>query len=102
MPMSGQWILRDGKPVPATDLMEWAKWYETANQERRVAETLIGDMRVSTVFLALDHSFGEGAPILWETLVFGGPLDGEMERYAFREDAEAGHAAMVERVKEAE
>ena len=96
---SGQWMLRNGQPVPATDLIEWATWYETSGDERRVADTTVGDARVSTVFLALDHSFGGPVPVLWETFVFGGALDGEMDRYSFREDAEVGHTAMVERVK---
>ena len=100
--MSGQWMLIDGKAVPATDLIEWARWIETGHKERVVAKTQVGDGEVSTVFLGLDHNFGEGPPVLWETMVFGGPLDEETERYTSREDAKAGHAAMVKRVEEAE
>jgi len=52
------------------------------------------------VFLTVDHRFGgDGPPILWETLVFGGPLDGEMDRYSSYDDAVRGHAAMLARVK---
>ena len=40
-----------------------------------------------------------GPPELWETLVFGGPLNLEMERYATREEALAGHERMVGRVR---
>lgn len=37
--------------------------------------------RVSTVFLGLDHRFGgEGPPILFETMIFGGKLDQYQER----------------------
>lgn len=32
-----------------------------------------------------------------ETMVFGGPLDAEMERYSTWDEAVAGHAAMVAR-----
>ena len=94
--MKHMWILRDGVAVPA-GVEEWGAWFEKA--DRTVAKTGVGEAQVSTVFLGLNHSFGEGPPVLWETLVFGGPLDGEMDRYTSREDAEAGHAAMVERVK---
>lgn len=65
-------------------------------------ETGVGD--VSTVFLGLDHRHEGDAdkrPVLWETLVFGGPLADEQIRYRTHEDATAGHAAMVERVKAA-
>lgn len=56
-------------------------------------------VRVSTVFLGLDHNFrAAGPPILWETLVFGGVLDGEMRRYASREAALLGHQEMCARV----
>ena len=48
-------------------------------------------MLVSTVFLGIDHSFGEGPPILWETMIFDGPHDQFQERYTSKEEAIAGH-----------
>jgi hypothetical protein len=71
---------------------------ETA--DRQVAKTIQGDVRVSTVFLGLDHRhWGEGPPLLFETLVFRGDDGGsDMVRYSSWDDAEAGHAAMVRRV----
>jgi hypothetical protein len=49
--------------------------------------------------LGLDHNFSEnGPPILYETMVFGGALDGEQDRYCTREEAVSGHALMVKRV----
>ncbi len=90
------WILDDdGAPVPARDVISWGLWFETA--ERHVADDADEGtgVRVSTVFLGLDHSFGDGPPLLYETLVFGGPLDGTMRRYATRAEALAGHREMV-------
>jgi hypothetical protein len=100
--MSDCYILRDRKPV-AVPRNEWikAERFKRPDNERewRVGDTTIGDARVSTVFLEIDHRFvDEGPPILFETLVFGGPMDGEMERYATWEEAEQGHADMVFRV----
>lgn len=51
---------------------------------------------VSTIWLAMDHSFGYGEPIHWETMVFGGEMDGYQERYTSEEEALAGH----ERIRE--
>jgi hypothetical protein len=68
--VSDKYILEGKKAIPAADLMTWARWFETA--DRHVASTTIGDVRVSTVFLALDHSFGHGEPLLFETMIFGG------------------------------
>lgn len=98
-----------GKPQPVTDVVEWGDWFKRADELglRTVSNDLDeGDpahvVRVSTVFLGMDHNFLErGAPVLWETLVFGGPLDGEMERYSSREAALAGHQVMCRRVAEA-
>ena len=53
---------------------------------------------VSTVFLGIDHNFGEGKPLLFETMVFGGKLDEETERYSTWEEAVEGHNHMVEKV----
>lgn len=67
----------------------------------RVDDTdVLGKVRVSTVFLGLDHQFEKGGrPLIFETMVFGGSLDDECERYSTWAEAETGHAAMVERVK---
>ncbi len=85
-------------PVPCDDTLEWAQWYEKA--DRRIALTDVApDVHVSTVFLSIDHNWGDGPPVLFETMVFGGPLDEEQVRYCTWDEAELGHAAMVERVK---
>lgn len=94
--MSEHYIL-DGQTVVPADLMTWARWFEKA--DRHVAHDVTGEASVSTVFLGLDHAWGGGPPQLFETMVFGGPLDGEQERYATWAEAEAGHAAMLARIK---
>lgn len=94
--MSDKYIL-DGHEVKECDLMTWAKCFGTA--DRKVARETIGDSDISTVFLGLDYSVGEGPPILFETLVFGGKLDGEMDRYPTWDKAISGHNSMIERVK---
>lgn len=66
---------------------------------RHVEDETIGSTRISTVFLGSDHQYLDGPPLLFETMVFGGPMDGEMERYTTLEQAEQGHKAMVDRVK---
>lgn len=104
----GQYILDErGEPVPCYDPLEWARWYETANEARRVALTDLGELgKVSTVFLALDHNYNPMhdpltyRPILWETMVFGGPRAYDMRRYTSREAAERGHAKMVRMCQE--
>lgn len=93
--MTDRYILDGKTAVPEPDLIKWAKWYEKA--DRLVTRT--GD--VSTVFLGLDHAFGDGPVQLFETLVFGGPLADEMDRYSTWDEAEAGHQTMVQRVEEA-
>jgi len=89
-----------GKPSPEPDLFKWAEWFEDA--DRKVAHDRVGDCEVSTVFIGLDYSFTAAAePVLWETMVFGGPLDQHLDRCTGnREQAEAMHARMVARVKE--
>jgi hypothetical protein len=90
----------DGRTPVAVDWLTWAEWFEKT--ERHVADDTIGASRVSTVFLGLDHNFhATGPPVLFETLVFGGPLNGEGDRYITYDQAEAGHTAMLVRVAEA-
>lgn len=94
--MNGHYILSaSGEPIPEPDIMKWALWFNNADA-RRVAHTELPDgTEVSTVFLGLDHSYGHGPPILFETMIFGGPLDETQDRYATRQAAINGHAHYV-------
>ena|SRR5712664_2255984 len=101
--MTDKYILDGHKPIPVADVLEWAHHFE--HQSRRVAEDQFGrttspsevevTMRVSTVFLGIDHQFGDGSPLLFETMIFGGEHDQEQWRYSTWEEAEAGHNAAV-------
>lgn len=94
------WKLDGIRPVPDETNGGW-KFDERNNRNCTVGNTKINeDVFVSTVFLGLNHNFsGHGVPILFETLVFGGPLDGHMERYKTWGDAEQGHQKMVDKVR---
>jgi hypothetical protein len=88
----------EGKRVrPAADLKEWARMFAAACQ---VAGDELGGCLVSTVFLGIDHQFGNGPPLLFETMLFN-PDGDELVRYSTWEQAEAGHAAMLARVRAA-
>lgn len=92
------YILDGHTPKPAT-LYEWARWYETAN--RVVAFDALGDARVSTVFLGIAHlPYQRGVPSLFESMIFGGKLDGKQARYATWDAAEAGHQLFLALVRE--
>lgn len=94
------YVLLNRTPV-AVDAETWAIWF--GKNDRTVARThLKDDCFVSTVFLGLDHNYAiDGEPLLFETLVFGGPLDGEMDRYSTWAEAERGHERMVNAVNKA-
>jgi len=94
--MSGKYILDKHDVVECDDLMTWAKWYGTA--DRGVALDQKGDVEVSTIFLGIDHQFGDGPPLLFETMVFGSEHDQYTDRYSTWEEAEAGHKQMCEKV----
>ena len=95
-----RYILNEAREaVPCTDLMEWGRMFEDPDT-RRVGRTRVGEHDISTVFLALDHSFGEGPPMLFETMVFGPDKEDEdMERCSTWAEAEAMHARFVEKYR---
>ncbi len=62
---------------------------------RRVKWEEVGEAHVSTVLLNIDHGYGDGPPLIFETMVFGGDLDGECWRYSTEAEAIAGHEAVV-------
>lgn len=115
----GNWVLNErGIAVQEPNTMKWAKWM--SNFERRVvARTELHHVTVSTVFLGIDYNhFGDGEPILFETMVFQGEGDamncgqpiafdsgnenslesvlwGDCRRYSFMCDALEGHKEAV-------
>lgn len=102
------YILEDRTPKPVDDMMTWAEWINDGSNKIvkrdiavvRMEGKKVGEITVSTVFLGIDHNLAnEGSPILFETMVFGGPLDQEMDRCSTWESAEKMHQLMIERVK---
>jgi hypothetical protein len=74
---------------------DWAQWHSKI-ENRRVAETPIDNEGnfVCTVFIG--HTSSDAAkPFLFQTLIFGGPRSGEIFHYRTWQEAEAGHAAIV-------
>lgn len=94
------YMLVNGKIVGTDDVIEWGRWFE--NIENRIVEqTEIDGVRVSTIFLGIDHSFnfGKRKALLCETMVFGGDHDDYQERYATLGEAKQRHAAIVDAIR---
>jgi len=95
--MADKYLLDGNTPVKCGDLLEWAAAFETTDVH--VADKYISGIRVSTVFLGIDHNFlPGGSPLLFETMIFGGEHDQELWRYATREEALKGHSEAVDMV----
>lgn len=96
---NNHYILTRTKRLKKVDLMEWAQWIGTAGMERVVKQEFIGDIRVSTVFIGVDHNFGDkGEELLFETMIFGGKRNGETTRYPTWKSAEEGHEKIVSEI----
>lgn len=89
-------------PVDFGDPRHVAMWsYEHGvGPQRRVDRTTIGDVRVSTVFLGVDHGHGSDRPILFETMIFGGERHEEQRRYCTWQEAEEGHRELVDELRQ--
>lgn len=94
------YILVDRQPVAIDDFVEMVRWKHENPELVRVACDQIGDATVSTVFLGMDQNGGFGRrPLLFETMVFGGPLHHEQERYWTYDEALAGHDELVTKAR---
>ncbi len=101
--VTGRSMYYDMAEQPCT-FGRWAEQFERKAQPVepgvvplwRIGYTTKAHVTVSTVWLGMDHSFlSYGPPRIYESLVFGGPCDGNMDRYSTRAEAEAGHERMV-------
>jgi len=82
-------ILKGHEAIMCDNIIEWGMYYKAAN--RHVDQTEIGEARISTVFLGMDHGF-DGQVLLFETMIFGGEHDMYCERYKTWDEAVEGHA----------
>ena len=96
--MSDYYELIGQTVVPVGDVLDWARSLETT--DRRVAHTtVLGMCHVSTVFLGMDHNWGGGRPLLFETMAFWHGEGGyEQERCSTWLEAQAQHSIMCEQV----
>lgn len=89
----------NNEPVPADSFVA-AQFLESGN--RIIAQDDVDGAHLSTVFLCLDHNHYTGNsrrdPVLYESMWFGGPNDGDQRRYCTREEALAGHQEMLNEV----
>jgi hypothetical protein len=90
----------------AISLDEWAELFERRTEVTapeswwRKHTELGGDVRVSTVWLGIDHNFAfVGPPLTWETMVFGGPHEDDCWRYATRAQAFDDHERIVRELR---
>ena len=83
------YILKGKEFFKCKDIEEYIKL--KGDSIKRVAETISDEIRVSTVFLGLDHSYDGKGPVLFETMIFGGEHDQDQWRYKTWDEAEEGH-----------
>lgn len=86
-----------GKEFQPISIMEWIDSYGV----NPICRWSNGKVYVSTVFLGMDHGIPSDPlrPVLFETLVMGGILDGSMGRYPTYDLAIKGHKEWINLVR---
>lgn len=102
--MSNYYILIGKTTKKASNVIEWGRWFANNEKNRVVGIDTKNGVRVSTVFLGIDHNFnpratGNSEPILFETMIFGGKHDQYQRRYSTWAEAEIGHKKALEMIK---
>ena len=91
-------ILLDGQVVP-TDMTLAIIWQMNTPNYQRVALDEVGETEVSTVFMTTGFPGFNGPPRHFETMTFGPDGSKTPGRYLTLEEAKAGHASVVEKLK---
>ena len=82
------------------DLRTWSEMFKLPRHVGRTEIVLHGyRITVSTVWLGLDHSFGDGPPIIFEMMMFSGDprFNETSDRYSTYEEARTAHEYIIER-----
>lgn len=84
-----RYILKDNKAIPCDDIAEWVR--EMAKLNQGVKYTKLDGVVISTIFLGVDIGFIGPAPILFETMIFGGVYDKFKHQTSTYDEAIAVH-----------
>lgn len=98
----GLYFRKDGTPYPEgkEGLLAFAKDFENTEGRRVGFDKLPNGLAVSTVWLGIDHGFGSGRPLIFETMVFAHGRGGEFQtQYSTLEEARLGHKMMVKKCR---
>jgi hypothetical protein len=90
---------RQGLPI---EWREWCRLFALPDVYRRVARTdFPTGTVVSTVWIGLNHNYGDGPPLIFETMIFteAGGDDLGCWRYATEAEAIEGHERVVAEVQ---
>ena len=96
------YYILDGKKVVSSDIQGWMKFMSTPRTDfwcrgkrKSIRRTKLFGVLISTVFLGIDHGFGKGKPVLFETMMFGDIVSDYQERYTTYDEAVKGHKFAV-------
>jgi hypothetical protein len=95
-------LTEDFIPVAVADGMTMARWLASERDLPNGGKWRAGltewadETYVSTVFMGINHSFGCGPPLLWETMAFPAEEFDLQERYTSMPEAIAGHKVAVQ------
>ena len=98
----GLYYKRDGTLYKEPNaVLKWGKDHQNRDIKIVKQEELENGYFISTVWLGIDHRFGEGKPLIFETMVFppDSYQDQDMEHYSTEKEAIKGHKKMVSKWK---
>lgn len=102
----GTYKLDENKNAIPCSVEEWSLQLRKMkkNNTKHVAQEMIGDILISTVWLGIDHQWINDAPhpLIFETMVFERNDFHEIycDRYSTWQEAEEGHQKAVQWVKD--
>lgn len=101
--MNNKYYILDAqhRVIQTEDLAEWSSFFSHF-ENRVVKQENIGNLRVSTVFLGLDHDWSTtGSPLVFETMIFvdSGYAEIYCDRCSTWDEALSMHEKAVEHAK---
>jgi len=88
---------KDGSPLTT---FEFVALFADDHYRRVALDDIPPHGHISTVWLGSNHNWGEGPPLIFETMVFLREAQSSIQaRYATLEDAQRGHAFYLEEAR---
>lgn len=96
------YIIKNKRVCKSKSLEQFIDWFNKEDPDLLLWLDRIKNTSIVTAFFGYDIGINDSQPVMLESVIIGGTLDGQKYRYGSYGEARAGHQRRLKRVRDLE